>query len=50
LAEIVARDEQDATRAVAPLKPAHDAIIVDTTGKSLEQVTDEIMALVSAPR
>ncbi len=50
LAEIVARDEQDATRAVAPLKPAHDAIIVDTTGKSLAQVTDEIMALVSARR
>ncbi len=50
LAEIVARDAQDANRAVAPLKPAHDAVIVDTTGKSLDEVTDEIMALVRAVR
>lgn len=50
LADIVARDAQDANRAVAPLKPAADAVIVDTTGKSLDQVTDEIMALVTARR
>ncbi len=50
LAEIVARDAQDANRAVAPLKPADDAVIVDTTGKSLDEVTDEIMALVRAKR
>lgn len=47
LDEIVARDKQDAERPVAPLKPAPDATIVDTTGKTLEQVTDEIVALIA---
>lgn len=46
LADIIARDKQDAERPVAPLKPAHDAVVVDTTGKTLEQVTDEILALI----
>ncbi len=50
LADIVARDKQDAERPVAPLKPAHDAVIVDTDGKTLEQVTDEILALVEKKR
>jgi CMP/dCMP kinase len=44
LADIKARDEQDQNRAVAPLKPAADAVIVDTTGKSLVQVVDELAA------
>jgi cytidylate kinase len=50
LAAIVARDQQDAERPVAPLKPAPDAVLVDTTGKSLEQVTDEILALIERVR
>ncbi len=37
LADIRKRDEQDENRAVAPLKPAPDAIVVDTTGNELEQ-------------
>jgi cytidylate kinase len=37
LAETKQRDAQDANRAVAPLRPAEDAAIVDTTGCSLEQ-------------
>lgn len=45
LQEIVARDKQDAERVVAPLKPADDAVVIDTTGKTLEQVTGEILAL-----
>jgi cytidylate kinase len=48
LDEIVARDKQDEERPVAPLKAAPDAVRVDTTGKSLEQVTNEIVALVEA--
>lgn len=31
LAELRARDEQDAARAVAPMKPADDAVLIDTT-------------------
>ena len=50
LADIVARDKQDSERAVAPLKPAPDATIVDTTGKTLDEVTTEILALVDAHR
>lgn len=46
LAEIEARDKQDSERAVAPLKPAMDAVLVDTTGKPLDIVVDEVMALV----
>ena len=37
LADVNARDEQDSGRAVAPLKPADDAVIVDTTGNTLER-------------
>ena len=45
LAEIVARDRQDEEREVAPLKAADDAVVVDTTGKSLDEVVAEILAL-----
>lgn len=46
LAEIEARDKQDSERATAPLKPAKDAVLVDTTGKPLESVVEEVLALV----
>ncbi len=48
LAEIIARDKQDSERPVAPLKPADDAVIVDTTGKTLDEVVAEVLALVRA--
>ena len=34
------RDKDDTERAIAPLKPAPDAIVVDTTGLDLDQVVD----------
>lgn len=37
LAEIMERDERDSSRAAAPLKRAENAILVDTTAKSLEE-------------
>jgi cytidylate kinase len=37
LNDIIKRDEQDSNREVAPLKPADDAIIVDTTGFEIEK-------------
>ena len=43
LDEIKARDERDSQRAVAPLKPAMDAIQLDTTALSIEQVLELIM-------
>ena len=45
LAEVVGRDEKDERRAAAPLKPAADAIRYDTTGKPLETVVADLVAL-----
>lgn len=40
LADIRARDERDRSRAVAPLRPAADAITIDTTEMSIDEVVD----------
>jgi CMP/dCMP kinase len=42
--EIEGRDRADQEREVAPLRPATDAIILATEGKSVGQVFDEVMA------
>jgi 3-phosphoshikimate 1-carboxyvinyltransferase len=41
--EIKKRDERDRTRLIAPLKPADDAHIIDSTDSDIEEVLDEIM-------
>jgi cytidylate kinase len=43
LAEMLERDRRDSTRADSPLKAADDAIIIDSSGKSIEQVFEEMM-------
>ncbi len=43
LDEIVQRDERDMNRKVAPLKPAQDALVVESTNMSIEQVLDVVM-------
>lgn len=45
--EIRARDERDTQRAVAPLKPAADAIQLDSTELSIEQVMERILSEVA---
>jgi cytidylate kinase len=45
LREILARDARDAQRTVAPLKPADDAVLVDTTGVPINTVVDRVLAL-----
>lgn len=47
LADIVERDERDSNRAVAPLKPAADAVVIDTTVQSIDEVMDQVLALVT---
>ena len=42
LAEILARDHRDETRATAPLVRAADAVLLDTSSLSLDQVVDEM--------
>ena len=44
--EIVDRDRMDSTRAVAPLQCAPDAQVIDTTDLSVNQVVDQILAVV----
>jgi cytidylate kinase len=45
LAEQALRDERDSTRAHSPLRPAPGAVMLDTTGMSLEEVVQRIAAL-----
>ena len=40
------RDELDRTRAASPLYAAADAVVVDTTGKSVDEVVAEVMRVV----
>jgi cytidylate kinase len=42
--EIAERDKRDSTRAVAPLVPAQEAIVVDSTSLGIDEVVDRIMA------
>ncbi len=45
LAEIRQRDYNDSHRAVAPLKPADDAVIIDSSDMTLEQVVEKVVSL-----
>jgi cytidylate kinase len=40
------RDELDRTRPASPLHPAADAVVIDTTGKSVEEVVREVMGVI----
>ncbi|KGI78435.1 cytidylate kinase [Oleiagrimonas soli] len=44
--EIEARDERDASRPVAPLRPAEGALLVDSTGMPIDAVVAKVIALV----
>ena len=50
LADLKQRDEQDMNRAVNPLRPAEDAVIVDTTHMSFDEVVAEIVRLAKETR
>lgn len=45
-----ARDQRDATRDLAPMRPADDAIVLDTTGLSFDEVVDRLFAEVERRR
>ena len=46
LQDMKQRDKQDSERAIAPLKPAPDAVKLDTSGNTIEQSVSEILAIV----
>ncbi|MFP5362165.1 MAG: (d)CMP kinase [Thermoleophilia bacterium] len=50
LREQALRDERDSTREHSPLQPADDALRVDTTGLSVDEVADRIVRLAQAAR
>ncbi len=43
--EILDRDRRDTTRPVAPLRPASDAFILDSTGAPIEAVVERVLAI-----
>ncbi|MBQ7677907.1 MAG: (d)CMP kinase [Lachnospiraceae bacterium] len=47
-ADIAARDEQDRTRALSPLKQAEDAYLLDSSGFTIDEVVAEIIARTKA--
>lgn len=46
LADLIARDERDSNRAIAPLRPADDAVLLDTSGMTLQESIDAILKLI----
>jgi cytidylate kinase len=44
--DIIARDENDSNRKISPLKMADDAVLLDTTGMTIEEVVNKIIELV----
>ncbi|MCI2242696.1 (d)CMP kinase [Adlercreutzia faecimuris] len=50
LADLRRRDEIDSSRATSPLRPADDAVRLDSTGRYIEDVIDEICALADEAR
>lgn len=47
--EIALRDRQDTARALAPLRRAPDAIMVDTTDLDVEQVVEQLLKAIESP-
>lgn len=50
LAEVIERDERDMNRAEAPLKPAADAVVIDTSEMSIDAAIDAACAQIMARR
>jgi cytidylate kinase len=44
--DIETRDQRDMTRAVAPLRPAADSVVIDSTGLSINEVLEKVVKLV----
>jgi cytidylate kinase len=50
ISDIKKRDERDSGRSIAPLKPAPDAVLLDTTGLDIEAAFRAAIEIVEAPR
>lgn len=50
LKDLKRRDQADSTREVAPLRPAEDAVHIDSSSMTIEEEVQQIMALISQAR
>ncbi len=50
LADVIQRDKQDTERAVAPLRQAPDAVLVDSTGTNISAVVDRMVRMIEIVR
>ena len=50
LADVIARDKRDSEREEAPLRPAEDAVIIDTSDLSIEDAVAQAVAQIDAKR
>ncbi|CAN1548992.1 Cmk Cytidylate kinase [Paracoccaceae bacterium] len=48
LAEVLERDARDMGRADAPLKPATDSVVIDTSGMGIDEAVSQAVAIVAA--
>lgn len=46
--DVVRRDRQDSEREIAPLRPAADGVLVDSTGKTVEEVVNEMLQVIKS--
>jgi CMP/dCMP kinase len=46
--EVAERDQRDSSRAIAPLKPAADAVTIDSTSMPIDAVVEKVLALHAA--
>jgi len=44
-ADLARRDKLDSDRAASPLRPADDAVVIDTTARTVDDVVDEVLGL-----
>lgn len=45
--DVVLRDRQDSEREIAPLRPSQDGVLVDSTGKTVEEVVEEMLRVIN---
>lgn len=43
-AELARRDAADSSRSISPLRPAEDAVVIDTTGLTVDEVVNQVLA------
>jgi cytidylate kinase len=48
--DMLLRDRQDRERTISPLRPSPDAVIIDSTDKTISQVADIMMGIINAAR